>query len=206
MSTLGPASATSPTGAPHLDRLAAEVRNFLVANACYWLRGVPRRRPARGMRSRPCSISTTPAGAASGCPSTAGERTRGDRPAPGDQRAQGTRVSAHRAEESTSWPGVTKETAGSGLRLQVEHGVDERLLRYRAARSDLSAVPPQPADLLADVCLQENHLLPISHDEVVHGKGSLLGKIPGHRGTSLATLRAYLATSGATRGSSCSWV
>ena len=100
------------------------------------------------------------------------------------------------AEESTSWPGVTAADLRrrARLRLQVEHGLDARLPRLRGARPDPPGLaPPRQMTFSLVYAFAENYVLPISHDEVVHGKGSLLRKMPGDRWQQLANLRAYLA-------------
>ena len=113
------------------------------------------------------------------------------------------------AEESTAWPMVSRPTylGGLGFSHEMEHGLDERLPRVHAAWIRYSRRFQHDRLTFGQLyAYTENFLLPLSHDEVVHGKGSLLDKMPGTPGRNSPTCGSCSCTSSARRArSSTSW-
>ena len=99
------------------------------------------------------------------------------------------------AEESTSWPGVTRPThlGGLGFGFKWNMGWMHDSLGYVAHDPIHRQYHHHQMTFAMMYAYSEDFVLPLSHDEVVHGKGSLLRKMPGDRWRQLATLRAYLA-------------
>ncbi|WP_422392138.1 1,4-alpha-glucan branching protein GlgB [Nakamurella antarctica] len=99
------------------------------------------------------------------------------------------------AEESTAWPGVTRPThlGGLGFHLKWNMGWMHDTLSYLAREPVHRSWHHNEMTFSLMYAFSEQFVLPISHDEVVHGKGSLWGKIVGDDWRKAATLRAYYA-------------
>ncbi len=99
------------------------------------------------------------------------------------------------AEESTAWSGVSRaaHTGGLGFGFKWDMGWMNDTLRYFAKEAVHRRYHHNDLTFRAIYAFTENYVLPLSHDEVVHGKGSLLNKMPGDDWQRFANLRLLLA-------------
>lgn len=175
----------------------SEVRNFLVANATYWLEEFH----ADGLRVDAVAsmlyldYSREPG---QWRPNVHGGRENLEAIA----FLQEANATAYRrtpgvmmiAEESTAWPGVTAPTdnGGLGFGLKWNMGWMNDTLRYLAEQPINRRYHHHEATFSLVYAFSEHFVLPLSHDEVVHGKGSIMRKMPGDDWQQRAGVRALL--------------
>ncbi|MEI2731477.1 MAG: 1,4-alpha-glucan branching protein GlgB [Dermatophilaceae bacterium] len=175
-----------------------EVRNFLVANASYWLEEFH----IDGLRVDGVAsmlyldYSRQPG---EWIPNAYGGRENLDAVA----LLQEANATAYKrvpgvvtiAEESTAWGGVSKPTefGGLGFGFKWNMGWMNDAVRYLGLDPVYRQYHHNYLTFALMYAYTENYVLPISHDEVVHGKGSLMRKVRGNRDEQIATVRAFLA-------------
>lgn len=176
----------------------AEVRNFLVANALYWLQEFH----VDGLRVDAVASMlyldySRPEGGWT--PNIHGGRENLE----AVQFLQEMNATVHKvhpgivtvAEESTSWPGVTRPTSlgGLGFSMKWNMGWMNDSLAFISRDPIHRSYHHHEMTFSMVYAFSENFVLPISHDEVVHGKGTLWGRMPGDDHMKAAGLRGLLA-------------
>src|SRR6201988_1267580 len=176
----------------------AAVRNFLVANALYWLEEFH----IDGLRVDAVASMlyldySRPAGGWT--PNVYGGRENLE----AVQFLQEMNATAHKAapgivtiaEEPTSWPGVSRPTSvgGLGFSMKWNMGWMHDTLDYMSHDPVHRSYHHHQMTFSMLYAFSENFVLPISHDEVVHGKGTLWSRMPGNDHVKAAGLRSLLA-------------
>ncbi len=167
------------------------MRNFLIASALYWLREFHldglRVDAVASMLYRDYSRK-----AGEWLPNRYGGRENLEAvalPAAAQRRCSTARCPgiATIAEESTAWPGVTAPAyaGGLGFGFKWNMGWMHDTLRYIERDPLFRAPPPDEITFGLVYAFSENFVLPLSHDEVVHGKRSLIGQHAGRRRAAL---------------------
>jgi len=172
-----------------------EVRNFLLANALFWLEEYH----TDGLRvDAVASMIYRDYSRAAGAWVPNAEGGNEDFEAIGFLRELNTVVHGREpgtilaAEESTAWPGVSRpvENGGLGFGFKWNLGWMHDTLDYFSRDPIHRAHHHNQLTFGLLYAFNENFILPLSHDEVVHGKGSLLDRMPGDRWQRFANLRA----------------